>query len=278
MYWKRHSRVASKRRPPTVPPTRETGMATPRDSETKSDEHGMLAGYQRSSTRPLASLLFVAPLLLVYEAGVIWLGPEAMRNGADVWLRWILESAGFGQYLLLPIVTCCLLLGWHHLAHQPWRVKPRVLQGMLLESAALAVLLLAFAQLQGTLLQPTASVASTATAENHSALAGRLVSYCGAGIYEELLFRLMLLPAVAGLAYWLGAKPKLCWAIAIFATSVAFSAAHYDFVTPYGEPFALATFSFRLIAGGFFAVLFVYRGFGIAVGTHAFYDLLVALL
>ena len=34
---------------------------------------------------------------------------------------------------------------------------------------------------------------------------------------------------------------------------------------------------FRTLAGGFFAVLFLYRGFGIAAGTHAGYDVLIAL-
>ena len=36
--------------------------------------------------------------------------------------------------------------------------------------------------------------------------------------------------------------------------------------------------SFRCLAGIFFATLFVYRGFGIAAGTHALYDVLVGWL
>ena len=54
-----------------------------------------------------------------------------------------------------------------------------------------------------------------------------------------------------------------------------FSAAHY--VGPSGDKFLWLTFLFRFLAGVFFAVLFRYRGFGIAVGTHAFYDVLVGL-
>jgi hypothetical protein len=252
-------------------------MAT-RTLPAKSETAGPLAGYGQQSARPLVSLLFVAPLLVIYEAGVIWLGPEAMRNGADVWLRWLLERAGFGQYLLLPILTCCLLLAWHHLAHQPWRAKSAVLGGMLMECGVMAVLLLAVAQLHGSFFVRAASMTCAASPASGPDLAGKLVSYCGAGIYEELLFRLMLLPAVAGMAHLAGGKPRVCWMIAIVATSLAFSAAHYDFVTPYGEPFALTSFAFRLVAGGFFAVLFVYRGFGIAAGTHALYDVLAALV
>ncbi len=40
------------------------------------------------------------------------------------------------------------------------------------------------------------------------------------------------------------------------------------------DPFS---FSFRVSAGVFFGVLFVTRGFGIAAGTHALYDIIVSL-
>jgi hypothetical protein len=36
-------------------------------------------------------------------------------------------------------------------------------------------------------------------------------------------------------------------------------------------------FVFRFLAGVFFSVLFVYRGFGIAAGSHAAYDVLLGL-
>jgi hypothetical protein len=55
-----------------------------------------------------------------------------------------------------------------------------------------------------------------------------------------------------------------------------FSLAHY--VGPHGDEIRLASFIFRTLAGAFFAVLFVVRGFGIAVGAHAGYDILVGLL
>ena len=36
-------------------------------------------------------------------------------------------------------------------------------------------------------------------------------------------------------------------------------------------------FLFRMLAGIYFALLFRLRGFGIAVGTHAFYDIIVGV-
>ena len=62
---------------------------------------------------------------------------------------------------------------------------------------------------------------------------------------------------------------------AVVITSLLFSAAHY--IGPQGDSWQLYSFVFRFLAGGFFAVLFVYRGFGIAAGTHALYDIFVGL-
>jgi membrane protease YdiL (CAAX protease family) len=59
----------------------------------------------------------------------------------------------------------------------------------------------------------------------------------------------------------------------ILLTSLLFSAAHYI-----GFKFDLATFLFRFYAGAFFALVYRHRGFGIAAGAHALYDVLVELL
>src|SRR5687768_11495134 len=77
------------------------------------------SSYWSVSRGPLASLAFVVPLLIVYEAGVLGMGAQAVRNGADLWLRGLLDMLGFGQYFLLPSLTVVLLLVWHHLSGQP---------------------------------------------------------------------------------------------------------------------------------------------------------------
>lgn len=224
-------------------------------------------------------LAFVVPMLLAYEIGIVVLGPQAMRNGADVWLRQLLAASGFGQYFLLPILTCGILLGWQHACRQPWQVSSQVLGGMLLESFLLGWLLIAFARWQqaaGHEWVARASVASNA-ARDLVGVRGELVAYLGAGIYEELLFRLMLLPCAIGLGRWAGLQTVPRTLTAILVTSLAFSAAHYDFVTPGGQPFDFSSFSFRFVAGVMFGGLFLYRGFGVAAGTHATYDILLAL-
>ena len=91
-----------------------------------------------------------------------------------------------------------------------------------------------------------------------------------------MLFRLLLLPAVAWSLGRLGVGPLTAAGLAILGTSTLFSLAHY--VGPLGDTFELYSFTFRLAAGVFFAVVFLLRGFGIAAGTHALYDLLVGLV
>ena len=232
---------------------------------------GRLSGYLNESRRPLVCLAFVLPLLVIYEIGVLALGTAAVRNGADVWLRTLLDWTGLGGYWLLPVLTIGVLLAWHHTTHQPWEVRVSTLYGMLLESTLLALCLLVIAHLQGVMLR-IAPVAAK-FGDDALRLVGRMVGFFGAGIYEEVLFRLLLLPVVAAAIGWVGGSPRWKRVGSIVITALLFSAAHY--LGQHGETFALSTFIFRFLAGVFFAVLFVYRGFGIAAGTHALYDIFV---
>jgi hypothetical protein len=68
----------------------------------------------------------------------------------------------------------------------------------------------------------------------------------------------------------------------VIISSVLFSL-HHHFVFLNGqfassEIFRIMPFAFRTIAGVFFAIIFAVRGFGIAAGTHAFYDIIATLL
>lgn len=78
--------------------------------------------YWTDARRPLSCLLFLAPLIATYEAGVLMLAdrePDQIRNGADYWMRSVLSVAGLGQVLLLPVLVVGILLTWHILRHHP---------------------------------------------------------------------------------------------------------------------------------------------------------------
>jgi len=225
--------------------------------------------YWTLSRAPLESLVFSLPLVMAYEGGVLLLGRGTPRNGAEVWLRQLLDGLGFGSYFLLPLLTTLGLLAWHHVEHDRWRFQPRVLVGMAIESIVLAVVLLGLARMQERLWPLSAT-------DPGRGVFARLVGYCGAGLYEEVLFRLLLLPVVVQGLRWLGLASGMAILAGILSTSLLFSAAHY--VGPLGDAFDFYSFTFRTLAGCFFAMLFAIRGFGITAGTHAAYDMLVGLL
>lgn len=243
--------------------------------------------YWADSARPLVSLAFVAPMLIIYEGAVLWLGPAAVRNGADVWLRTLLDGAGFGQYFLLPLLTVGLLLGWHHARHDPWQISSATIRLMWVESALFAGLLLAAAQLQAMLLGGSSEAAFLGGPSYFTRGVARLIGYLGAGVYEELLFRLLPIPLLTVALGWTKLNRRGSLIIAVALTSLLFSLAHYrlDFdllgmriALPYGDAFEWHSFLFRFTAGLLFGALFALRGFGIACGAHALYDLFVALL
>ena len=228
--------------------------------------------YWSQSRRPLASLLFAGPLLVMYEAGLICLGPNAMRNGAEAWLRQTLDLLGFNAYFLLPVLTVGILLGWHHVLRQPWHVPRRVFYGMAGECLGLALgLWLSWKLLYGFLLQAAVPSAGLSIA----GFLGTIPVLPGGGHLRGIA--LSPDPAEPG-----------DWPVGMDAGRPQGQRDRRDradeFVV-FGRPLhrtvgrsvSLVTFLFRFLAGVLFAVLFRYRGFGIAAGTHAFYDVLVGL-
>lgn len=237
--------------------------------------------YWNETRRPLVCLLFVAPLLALYEIGV-WTFPDAPRNGADVWMRGWLGVLGLGGGLVLPTVIVGVLLAWHHASRQPWKTPRGVLPGMIGESILIGLALRGL----GSAFAPLLAMASTTAApgdKHRLAMAAgpvqrffeQIIEFVGAGIYEETLFRLLLLPALLAMFAYTLPRPRAI-ALAVAVSSLMFAAAHH--VGAYGEPLYLPVFLFRTMAGVLFAAIFLYRGFGVAIGAHAVYDILTGAI
>ncbi len=242
----------------------------------------MLKDYLRRSRSPRYSVLFAMPLLVLYEGLSALLTHSAVagvRNGADVLLKSLFVALGGRDGL---VVFGLLLVGgaaWlvvRDVRKSGERLLPGVFGWMLLESAAYAA---AFGFVVGWL------TALLLEGPRHLAIGGaaaldlhtQLVVSLGAGIYEELLFRVVL---VGGLMWasrtLLHAGRGLAATIAVILSALIFSTFHY--VGSLGDTFTLASFVFRAIAGVVFSVLYVTRGFGVAAWTHALYDLGLSLL
>ena len=244
------------------------------------------ADYWLQAKLPLNCLLFLAPLLVVYELGVIWLGgsrSDELRNGADHWMRGWLRQTGCERTLWLPLFVVAGLLAWQHVGKYRWKASPDALLGMFAESLLFAFCLVAIGQLQDLAFRHCQMVTTIAvedceiTASNISfSTWQQIVNYVGAGVYEEVLFRLCLLPLCYGAWRLLQLPRKPAMILAVVLTSVLFSVAHY--IGPAADVFSMFSFTFRVLAGMFFAILLVSRGFGITVGSHVAYDLLVGII
>jgi hypothetical protein len=234
--------------------------------------------YLRITRKHSYSLLFVLPLLLLYEVGA-WsiAGPTSgMRNGADVLLRAALAVGGVhgtAAFAALLIVAGAVLIV---LERRRERVPLRapVFGAMLAESAAYAVL---FGAAVGTVTQWL--VGARLAADGGVAtlpVRDQVVLSLGAGLYEELLFRVLLVGGLAALFAAVGMRKKNAGIAAALLAAFLFSAFHY--IGPYAYPLELQSFVFRFLAGLAFSGLFLLRGFGIAAWTHALYDVFLVVL
>ncbi len=240
--------------------------------------------YWEQSRRPWSALLFILPFLCVYEIAAI---TRAGRNGADIWIRNALMESGLSWEWAFPLLTPLILLGWHLYRKDDWSWKLETLSGMFAESLLFAMVLVVVGQLSHRLFTVEISPLLSISASQ------RVIGFLGAGIYEELLFRLMLLPAIYWLLRLLLVKHKWAMVSSVILTSLLFALAHYletsgSLFSTGAFYFALQrvitdsslwdSFTFRCLAGLTFSGLFWLRGFGIAVGTHMLYDLVVGVV
>ncbi|MBN1506488.1 MAG: CPBP family intramembrane metalloprotease [Sedimentisphaerales bacterium] len=124
----------------------------------------------------------------------------------------------------------------------------------------------------------------TSTETRHRSLMADVVTGVGAGIYEELIFRLVLICALMVLFQdVIGMDHKNAVILSVLISAALFSAHHHHIMYINGHlgrggPFTWTEFVFRTAAGVYFAALFAIRGFGIAAGTHAFYDIIATIV
>jgi Type II CAAX prenyl endopeptidase Rce1-like len=234
--------------------------------------------YWSASRSHRYSLLFALPLLVAYElleaVAPVRSGGGVIRNGADVVLTdlfiWILGPRG-------PLVFMGLVIGvslWlirRDRASGP--LRPGFFALMFGESVLLAMV---FGLVVGVatvhILGPLHAMAAPAAVPGTLA---KLTLSLGAGLYEELLFRVVLVSLLANLMRIVGLSRLFAGAFATLIGALVFSAFHY--VGSLGEPFRVESFVFRAVAGVMFSALYLTRGFGITAWTHALYDIAVLL-
>jgi membrane protease YdiL (CAAX protease family) len=134
---------------------------------------------------------------------------------------------------------------------------------MVFESALLAFPLLALSRVVGQYLPLSAPDAPWQ---------GGVVFAIGAGVYEELVFRLAAFTILnIMLVDLLRLEKTPAYLLILVASSVLFASYHYW--SPMSAPFRWPDYIFRAAAGIYFGALFMVRGFGVTAGCHAAYDI-----
>jgi len=231
--------------------------------------------YLKESRDLSLNVALVIPALVLYEIGVWVLGPSA-RNGAQLLLRELFLLVGpLGVHilnaLLIASAVVCVIDAYQRF------------DGLFTRLLLVGVECLAYAMVLGPLVllieAPLVNLAQAAAeAPTVGTVVEKVVLAMGAGVYEELFFRLLLMSAIFHVAY--GLLKEVRWAaafVALVLSSVFFALCHHDFILAGGEPFVPRVFLFRTLAGMVLGLVFHLRGFAAAVYTHAFYNLLVFL-
>lgn len=237
--------------------------------------------YFERSQRPLQSLMFLLPLIAMYELGIHFYAANARGVPTrDIYARSLMrdffEWFGVAAYYLPALIVVVVLLSWHVARRDSWKLQPRLYGIMLLESLVLAVPLFVFALVMA---KQIAAMGMVPLQRGTSAMGdvswqAQLVFSVGAGIYEELLFRLIAIALLHLLLVDILALPEHIGAFgAIGGSAIAFALYHFSSENPFDLGLAI----YYTLAGIYFAGIYVVRGFGIVAATHALFDVLIVI-
>ena len=276
--------------------------------------------YLERTSRPVYAILFLVPFILFYEVGTLLINTNLLtqyqiRVVAFVWVQDVLLHLGTSSrfaWVAPPLVVVVILIGLQIASKKQWSFclsdyGPMVLECVLLSVPLIVLSLLsnspgtrpdrfprsdaAYPAAQVRVASQSPAFASQEPREApgqprghmvHSLLTN-IVTGVGAGIYEELVFRLVLICLLMVLFQdVIGLGHQNALVLSVLVSAALFSAHHHivwiDGRLARSAPFNWTEFGFRTIAGVYFAVLFAVRGFGITAGTHAFYDILATLV
>ena len=273
--------------------------------------------YLERTSRPIYAIVFLLPFIIFYELGTFGFNTDILNQSqirvvAFVWLQNLLESVGFGgkfAWVAPPLAVVVILMAMQITSGKQWRLWLGDILPMAVECVLLAVPLIVLtlflsssteaennvSRFENSAIQiqtgapPNCSSVKDYRLSSDTGQAGRdgqgqpllvnIVTGIGAGIYEELVFRLILICILMLLlqdALRLDHKNSIV--LSVLISAALFSAHHHvDFFSGQPnaiDPFNLTRFAFRTIAGIYFAILFAIRGFGITAGTHAFYNII----
>lgn len=274
--------------------------------------------YLERTSRPVYAIVFLLPFIVFYEIGTILINTDVLNRSqvrvvAFVWLQQLLQYLGTSSriaWIAPPLVVILILIGLQLASRKAWYFRAGDYIPMVVECVLLAIPLIVLSlffnrpvagppapgpdsnapvaaacvaeEPAGAAAAPVVRLVAGSAAASRSLMAN-IVTGVGAGIYEELVFRLILICLLmVFLQDLIGLSHSNAIVSSVLISAALFSAHHHIIVLDgqlgRSAAFNWTEFSFRTMAGVYFAALFALRGFGITAGTHAFYDIIATLI
>jgi hypothetical protein len=244
-------------------------------------EGKVLSSYGEVTRTFTYGILATLPLFVVYHARITFLpGYEGrIRNMADGWFQD--ASALFG--VLPPMISGFVLFAglaamlyyerqkYGFIQTRPFffllTLNEAILFGLLLAPTTywLAQLMISFS--------PYERVVPTIVRDPLDVFG--IVHAFGAGFYEELLFRVILLGGGLAILRFLKVPGMPARIVIVAVVSMLFSVFHY--IGPLGEHFFIDSFLYRSYAGVFLSAVYLHRGFAVAAWSHAVLNIVIHL-
>jgi len=234
----------------------------------------ILKTYWNYSKNPFYSIIFALPLLAAYEIMIFTFNHSdiiGLRNGADVLYRQFFGIFNvYGFYVVGLAVLLALMVAYHFnfKGQKGPQFEARFFILMILES-----ILYAFIMYFGVIQIGRFLLLSG----NGQTAREMIVLALGAGVYEEFIFRVIL---ITGFLFFfkdiLKINGNVASAIAMICAAFLFALFHY--LGPFGETLEFRSFAIRFGAGLFLSLLYILRGYGITAYTHTLYDLILIVL
>lgn len=231
-----------------------------------------MQAYWKASLSP-AYNFFLSVILLVGYEGIFRLtgGAPDERNLVDQWLTRLLSWASPYEWVISAVVVLLGLAYVYVIRKERTALTEWVFVLMLVEAAGWALLLYRLLPLLAQKFQlPAPAQIAVLSPE-----LWRGIAQCmGAGFYEELFFRVLLVESMLWL--FTGLRPKRATAlhqVTVWILSAGlFSLAHFLYESP-----TEYAFLYRFLFGLFMSGIYILRGFGIAAWGHALYDIYVLI-
>ena len=229
-----------------------------------------MSNYLRYSRSAYYSAVAALPLLVIYEILIVLSQSRywGIRNAADVWVRTFLMAFDLqAQHITFVLIGISLAL---------IPIAKSRARGIKLKANYFALMFaecLSFSLVLGVLLQSILRLGGLSSGGPGSGLMQNLALSVGAGLFEEIIFRVILLNLLFLLLSSLLKKKVVAAVVSVLLASFLFSLSHY--VGTMADTWQLYSFIFRWGAGLLFTVLYFVRGFAITAYTHALYDIWV---